>query len=1393
MSKRFPWKRFWCRRDASYTLGDSGFLFDPDAEHGAALNPHLTTLDRLQEIPCLALLGEPGIGKSWSLRVDVDAFLKRTPNLQAMRLDLRSFGSEERLYSSVFEAPVFRRWVEGDHELHLYLDSFDECLLRIDTVASMLADELPKYPLNRLKLRIASRTATWPALLDRALEEGYGKGNYSVVELVPLRRVDVLEAATLTGLPDGRAFLERIDDLQIAALAGKPITLNMLLGTYARDGDLPTDLISLYKKGCLILCEEQNQARRAAGLRGTLHPAERMAVAARLAAVTQLGNRYAVWTGTEAEGAPQEDVSVSELLGGTEAADQAVPVTADAVLETLGTGLFSSRGQERLGWSHQTFAEYLAARYCLGRGLTIEQLRSLVFHPRRARVIPQVREVASWLALQNEQLFQEIAEADPEVLLGSAAPSLSAEQRRVLTDALLNNSDRNEILHLHHNLVLRNLLHPGLAEQLEAVLQNRTRPEGTRYFAAKIVRDCKVEGVAQTMLAIALSDDETHEMRSIAAYAVADIGAEAEREQMRPLLTLSREMDPNDQLRGAALNAIYPGDKYDHAMWDYLEHPRKPLFFGDYNNFVSYVVVPKLNGQNLPAALRWCMQQPKEEIGPLAELEASIFVLAVEHVREEGVAELLAAAVFERCRSYRGFPNRRHNKQKGAEQLLLEDDERRRRFLEAFLPLLNAENVHLVFYPLTLLVQKDLDWYIERVVMRISPNPITEAKLIPRLTSSWEPELVRKVWDACEQDEVIRAACHGLFDPMPLDSESAKWERRTHADILKEKGIETAPAMGPRVEAALAKSEAGDVDEWLRLLYEMSIKEGEARGLDFRGMKLLDLPGWVDASEQIKSRISGAAKRYLSQSTFPDSEPARPNSVRNGASAGVNALWLLQLIDPQCLEEQKENFWARWIPALLEDGRAGDNKVPEIEAVVRLASNAAPETMKEELLAQIERENAGEQKHLFCSAIIERAWSDSLGAALLEKLQRNDLHASVQGTLLRMLLIHETPGARKWAEEVVRSDHASDRGMAVARALLHAGEQRAWPVIWPAIQSDTAFGRELLESVSYGRSDGASFSAGFTESELEALYIWLTETYPPTEDRVASGAIGPVDTIRFLRDGSLEVLKKRGTFAACDAIARVELRFPGYRWMRYHFDEAEVLACALTWEAPAAGAILAMANDRSKRFVESSNQLLDAISESLSRLQAELHGELAAVGDLWNSRKDEWWPKQEEDVSDYIARFLRRDLAESGVVVNREVQIRRGRAGEMPGQDTDIYVSAPVPQGSSGSHDDGVQVILEVKGTWNDGLMIDMERQLRDRYLRNSNCRTGLYVAVHFKADSWGLTDHRRAKSDRRNIGELRDQLSAQALSLSGSTTIKSFVLDARLDSTTATGIEAGD
>lgn len=121
------------------------------------------------------------------------------------------------------------------------------------------------------------------------MTNGYGKTDFAAVELVPLRRIDVLQAAALSDIGDPNAFLDRIDHLGISALASKPITLRMLLDTFQRDGDLPGNVLELYDKGCTILCEEQNESRRAAHRVGNLNPRERVAVAGRIAAVSGAG------------------------------------------------------------------------------------------------------------------------------------------------------------------------------------------------------------------------------------------------------------------------------------------------------------------------------------------------------------------------------------------------------------------------------------------------------------------------------------------------------------------------------------------------------------------------------------------------------------------------------------------------------------------------------------------------------------------------------------------------------------------------------------------------------------------------------------------------------------------------------------------------------------------------------------------------------------------------------------------------------------------------------------------------------------------------------------------------------------------------------------------------
>jgi hypothetical protein len=122
----------------------------------------------------------------------------------------------------------------------------------------------------------------------------------------------VVVAAEAHGIEPG-AFIRELYVANAVPFAIKPLTLTLLLGLFQREGKLPRSVADLYTRGCLKLCDESNPSRRDARRLGASNPAQRLRVAARLAAATMLANRYAVWTGSEADGVPEEDVSLSLL------------------------------------------------------------------------------------------------------------------------------------------------------------------------------------------------------------------------------------------------------------------------------------------------------------------------------------------------------------------------------------------------------------------------------------------------------------------------------------------------------------------------------------------------------------------------------------------------------------------------------------------------------------------------------------------------------------------------------------------------------------------------------------------------------------------------------------------------------------------------------------------------------------------------------------------------------------------------------------------------------------------------------------------------------------------------------------------------------------------------
>ncbi len=274
--------------------------------------------------------------------------------------------------------------------------------------------------------------------------------------------------------------------------------------------------------------------------------------------------------------------------------------------------------------------------------------------------------------------------------------------------------------------------------------------------------------------------------------------------------------------------------------------------------------------------------------------------------------------------------------------------------------------------------------------------------------------------------------------------------------------------------------------------------------------------------------------------------------------------------------------------------------------------------------------------------------------------------------------------------------------------------------------------------------------------------------------------VSPAESLGHWRDGVLFQLKARGTVQACDGIRRAIREFPELTWLKWQLMEAEQIARGHSWTPLTPRELLALVASQQSRLVQRGTQLLEILLESLQRLEAELQGETPGAPDLWNEvGRNCYRPKDEMQLCDYIKRHFERDIKDRGVVVNREVQIRRGM-GNNPGEETDIHVDAIShrPDGTS----DRLSAIVEAKGCWNKALQTAMREQLVDRYLKDNRCPFGLYLVGWFLCPQWDPADYRKSGTPQLTLEQARAMFDDQATALSSEVVhIIAFVLNASL------------
>lgn len=686
---RFNWKRFWYPRETSLNLSDGGYLPDPDSTTARFANPQIVPLSKIHEPKALVLLGDPGMGKSTVLSEE-KLLLRSAPHNPTDRhlfINLRSYQNETRLIADTFDSPILKDWLTGTHILHLFIDSLDEGLLSIKVLASLLADHLKRLPSDRIKLRIACRTIEWPSLLEEELAEWLGQEAVQYYVLAPLRKADVEESARASGL-NVDAFLGQIESSGAVPFAIKPVTLKFLLMLSQKQGGLPTSQIELYLAGCRELSAEKSRSRIAAREAGQLSPDQRLAVAARIAACMVLGNRNAIYAGMDLPESSDEDILLRDLSGGYETDNGArFAITEKELRETLSTALFSTRGLNRVGWGHQTYAEFLSAWYLKKHEASVAQIKGLIIHPGDSteKFIPQLGETAAWLAGMVPDIFQTIVQTEPDLLLRSEVATGDSLQRAALVKALLHLYDEEKSYDRGREHY-KNLHHPEIATQLRPYIIDKRKGVIVRRTAIDIAESCNIQSLNDDLLIVVLDASDALAIRVQAAYAIGRIGDDATRKRLKPLVTTDMPEDRQDELKGCILRALWPSHISAAELFQLLTPPKSEGFVGAYRVFLSSELAQSITAKNLIPALQFASELPQPRYKMDLSLESlmdSIAAKAWEDLDNPGVTEALAKFVVSRLMHHDEIIK---GKLDQTDQFIFQQNEgKRRRLLKAVL------------------------------------------------------------------------------------------------------------------------------------------------------------------------------------------------------------------------------------------------------------------------------------------------------------------------------------------------------------------------------------------------------------------------------------------------------------------------------------------------------------------------------------------------------------------------------------------------------------------------------------------------------------------------------------------------------------------------------------
>jgi hypothetical protein len=1265
----FEWTRFWSPSDYEFSTED-GFLKDPRpegkyAQYDVFGDDRLRTLDELSEVPCLILLGEPGIGKSEELS---QLPATSSPSHSLLQIDLGEILDGSDLKDRVLRSEALREWKESDQAITLILDALDECQIQVENVAKVLKNRLFENAgsSDQIRLRIACRSASWPSSLTSAFSDFWGEDQVKRYQLTPLRKKDVLEAAEKLGIA-GSDFLGAVEDADAGPLAAVPLSLGGLLRTYQGSRDLPVRKRELFEQYVLKLCEEQNPDRiesGAEGATGILDPKERVAVLARIAAQMVFSNRNRVLLQTRAgyradsQFPDQNLLFLDEVTGGTELYEYAtsVNVTSRTVEDAVSfSGLLNGSPETGFRWLHRTFAEFLAARFVDVHQMEEGQIRSLLEHDYDQELAPQLRNVIAWLSAMGDRYLQYVARKDPSIALDGDILEYDAPTRQRFLESLFGAIQREEIEYSFlWNQSLRNtskLTHPDLAVQVRERLQDAEASDDVIDYALQIARDHSLSELSGEALNVAKDSSRNSHVRAKAVRFVDEFGSDEEVGALRPLAVSPDESDESRRVAYESRIALLPDKLSFTELIEAIEedadsheakrHPDNWYYELDRN---ATALLEQLSTPQLHESIQWTRSAENLKV-----LAAAIPRYALKQAHNDTIAAELADLILRRLEDdppllefassrlsdlEQDHPKARKNLLKALISNLetrgLENDAMRRLAIQLG-PDLNGFWVH-----------QDTSWFIDELA---STNDEKREKVLAAFIGVQLPlsevEHIERIWELRQNSEVLRQVTAGYFEAWKLDSERSERVREAHSMERNEEDEEEKDVIPIPQRIRSALEDPSIVDRWSSVTDTLRRNPQDPQmGVPLAFIKLDIYKAWEELSDELRDQILDLSLQYLESVEINTADWWQPDllkinrlPVSQSALLGMKALWLLHRHRPEVLQEKDVPFWQNWAPVCIAFQNSPRQSGSELHDVRGDLIGMAYEYVPERCLWVLE--------HVFSAEPVQYSnLRFSLDDLISEKPVRDVVRRAATGeitpeesrhNLLRYLVRQGDEEALSYVISKLATGEF-DPTEWIAWLLLNVPNES-----WERTKSRERVMQLFLESDDvaeetikrFARQSGRSVPP-LPTGMIRALYLRLYELFPEKDDPKQEFAlnhaqhrmseVSQADQIRDLRRNLPRALTGEASPESIEALRDLSERRPDDRDWSWFIRKAKH---NLRSDAPPSidpQELLRLARDASQRIARTNSELQRVILESLDRLQSTFDAqEQPAREDLWNA------------------------------------------------------------------------------------------------------------------------------------------------------------------------------